>query len=164
MHKIKNSGNIFTTYAAPISTRSAIQVADLAPRVCCTYTCMRCRVLYRLALPLTPIMATHDSTPVIDEETTQRSIVGVGCQFTEYRGQGKPNVGQPPAKPGDVYFDLKEQLYTVWVCQSDYGWNQWVSMLTARNVNIQSTVRFYTHRCNVSHGYLYPIMTLTSAR
>ena len=128
MHKIQNSGNIFTTDAAPISTRSAIQVTGLVPRVCCTYMCIRCRVLYRLALPLTPIMTTHDSTPVIDEETTQRSIVRVGCQFMEYRGQGKPNMGQPPAKPGDVYFIVKEQLYTVWVCQSDYAWNQWVSM------------------------------------
>src|ERR1700722_16719597 len=77
-------------------------------------------------------MTTHNSTPVIDEETTQRSIIGVGCQFTEYRGQGSPTVGQPPAKPGDVYFDVKEQLYTVWVCQSDYGWNQWVSMADSK--------------------------------
>ena len=37
-------------------------------------------------------------------------------------------VGQPPARPGDVYLDVKEQPYTAWVCQSDYGWNQWVSM------------------------------------
>ena len=132
MHKIQNSGNIFTTDATPISMRSAIQVAGLVPHVCCTYTCKRCRVLYRLALPLTPIMTTHDSTPVIDEETTQRSIIGVGCQFTEYRGQGKPTMGQLPAKPGDVYFDVKEQLYTVWVCQSDYGWSQWVSMADSK--------------------------------
>ena len=113
MHKIQNSGNIFTTDAAPISARSAIQVAGLVPRVCCTYTCMRCRILYRLVLSLTPIMTTHDSTPVIDEETIQRSIVGVGCQFMKYKGQGMPTVGQPPAKLGDVYFDVKEQLYTV---------------------------------------------------
>ena len=77
-------------------------------------------------------MTTHYSTPVIDEETTQRSIVGVGCQFTEYRGQGKPTVGQLPAKPGDVYFNVKEQLYTVLVCQSDYGWNQRVSMADSK--------------------------------
>ena len=89
-------------------------------------------MLYRLAFLFTPIMTTHDPTPVIDEETTQRSIVGVGCQFTEYRGQGKPTVGQPPAKPGDVYFDVKEQPYTVWVCQSDYGWNQWDSMADSK--------------------------------
>ena len=111
-----------------ISTRSVIQVDGLAPGVCCTYTCMRCCMLCRLTLPLTPIMTTHNSTPVTDEEMTQQSIVGVGCQFTEYRRKGKLTVGQPPAKPGDVYFDVKEQPYTVWVCQSDYRWNQWVSM------------------------------------
>ena len=58
-------------------------------------------------------MTTHDLTPVTDEEMTQWSIVGVGCQFTEYRGKGKPIVGQPPAKPGDIYFNVKEQPYTV---------------------------------------------------
>ena len=41
-------------------------------------------------------------------------------------------MGQLPAKPGDVYFDVKEQPYTVWVCQSDYIWNQWVSMADSK--------------------------------
>jgi hypothetical protein len=77
-------------------------------------------------------MTTRDSTSVTEQRTTQRVIEAVGCQFTEYRGEGKPIVGQPPARPGDVYIDVKEQPYTVWVCQSDYGWNQWVSMAESK--------------------------------
>ena len=77
-------------------------------------------------------MDTLASTSGRLEPTMQRVIEAVGCRFTEYRGEGRPIVGQPPARPGDVYFDVKEQPYTAWVCQSDYGWNQWVSMAESR--------------------------------
>ena len=77
-------------------------------------------------------MDTLASTSGRLESTMQRVIEAVGCRFTEYRGEGRPIVGQPPARPGDVYFDVKEQPYTAWVCQSDYGWNQWVSMAESR--------------------------------
>ena len=64
---------------------------------------------------------------------TQKVIEAVGCRFIEYRGEGKPVRGNPLASPGDVYFDMKEQPYTVWVCQPDSGWNQWISMAESRN-------------------------------
>lgn len=43
-----------------------------------------------------------------------------------------PIVGWPPAVPGDVYFDVKEQPYTIWVCQPDSSWIQWFSMAQSR--------------------------------
>jgi hypothetical protein len=78
-------------------------------------------------------MDTRDSTSGTQDRMTQRVIQAVGCQFTEYRGEGKPIVGQPPAMPGDVYFDLKDQPYTVWVYQSDSRWNQWASMADSQS-------------------------------
>jgi len=45
---------------------------------------------------------------------TQKVIEAVGCRFIEYRGEGRPVKGNPLASPGDVYFDMKEQPYTVW--------------------------------------------------
>ena len=57
----------------------------------------------------------------------------MGCRFVEYRGEGKPVGGNPLASPGDVYFDVKEQPYTTWVCQSDSEWNEWMSMAEGRN-------------------------------
>jgi len=78
-------------------------------------------------------MNTTDSTPSAEGRTTRKEITAVGCTFAEYRGEGKPLRGNPLAIPGDVYFDVKEQPYTVWVCQPDSGWNQWISMAESTN-------------------------------
>ena len=59
---------------------------------------------------------------------TQKVIEAAGCRFTEHRGEGMPVRGNPLANPGDIYFDVQERPYTVWVCQIDSGWNQWTSM------------------------------------
>jgi hypothetical protein len=68
-----------------------------------------------------------------EEANTRKEIEAAACRFVEYRGEGKPVRGNPPANPGDVYFDLKEQPYSIWVCQPDSGWNQWMSMSESRN-------------------------------
>jgi hypothetical protein len=78
-------------------------------------------------------MDTHNSTSATEDPMTQKVIEAVGCRFIEYRGEGRPVKGNPLASPGDVYFDMKEQPYTVWVCQPDSGWNQWMSMAESRN-------------------------------
>lgn len=79
-------------------------------------------------------MDPSHSAPHIESATiVQRVIDAVGCKFAEYRGEGKPTVGKPSAKPGDVYFDIKGQPYVVWVCQSDYSWKQWKSMAESKD-------------------------------
>jgi hypothetical protein len=78
-------------------------------------------------------MNTPDSTPNAEGRKTQKIIEAVGCRFVEYRGEGMPVRGNPLASPGDVYFDVKEQPYTAWVCQQDSKWNQWRSMAEGRN-------------------------------
>ena len=76
---------------------------------------------------------TSVSTLGAEVKTTTRVIEAVGCKFTEYRGEGRPVAGKPSAIPGDVYFDLKEQPYTVWAYQSDSGWRQWRSMAESKD-------------------------------
>jgi hypothetical protein len=76
---------------------------------------------------------TPDSTPNAEGRTTQKVIKAGGCKFTEYRGKGMPVIGKPPASLGDVYFDIKEQPYTVWAYQPVSGWKQWRSMAKSKN-------------------------------
>jgi hypothetical protein len=76
---------------------------------------------------------TSNQTTSAGGTTEKKVIEAVGCRFVEYRGEGKPVRGNPPASPGDVYFDVKEQPYTVWVCRSDFEWNEWTSMAEGRN-------------------------------
>jgi hypothetical protein len=68
-----------------------------------------------------------------EERTTQKLIEALGCRFTEYRGEGMPVVGKPPASPGDVYFDIGEQPYTVWAYQLDSGWKRWRSVAKSKD-------------------------------
>jgi hypothetical protein len=76
---------------------------------------------------------TPNSIHNAEERTTQRLIEAAGCRFTEYRGEGMPLVGKPLASPGDVYFDIGEQPYTVWAYQLDSGWKQWRSVAESRD-------------------------------
>jgi hypothetical protein len=76
---------------------------------------------------------TPDLAPSAEEKTTRKEVEAVACRFVEYRGEGKPVRGIPPASPGDIYFDVMEQPYSVWVCQQDSEWNQWMSMSESRN-------------------------------
>jgi hypothetical protein len=76
---------------------------------------------------------TPNLTSSAGGRTEKKVIEAVGCRFVEYRGEGKPIGGNPLASPGDVYFDVKEQPYTAWVCRSDSEWNEWTSMAEGRN-------------------------------
>jgi len=76
---------------------------------------------------------TRNLAPSAEEKTTKKEVEAMGCRFIEYRGEGKPVRGIPPASPGDIYFDVMEQPYSVWVCQQDSEWNQWMSMSESRN-------------------------------
>ena len=80
-------------------------------------------------------MNTNTPNSTLGEEvrTSQRVIEAGGCKFTEYRGEGKPVVGKPPASLGDIYFDIKEQPYTVWAYRPDSRWRQWISMAESRD-------------------------------
>jgi len=60
----------------------------------------------------------------VQVRTTRRVIEAVGCKFTEYRGEGRPVVGILSVILGDVYFNIKEQLYTVWAYQPNSRWRQ----------------------------------------
>ena len=57
----------------------------------------------------------------------------MGCKFTEYRGEGRPVVGILSVILGDVYFNIKEQLYTVWAYQPNSRWRQWRFMTESKD-------------------------------
>jgi hypothetical protein len=80
-------------------------------------------------------MNAHDSTStsVSEASMTSKVIEAVGCKFTEYRGEGMPVKGNPLASPGDIYLVVKDQPYTVWICQPDSKWIQWMSVAESRN-------------------------------
>ena len=94
---------------------------------------LHARVGASLSLFLTPTINTPYSTSATEDTMTQKVIEAAGCRFVEYRGEGKPVEGNPPANLGDVYFDVKEQPYTAWVCQPNSGWKQWTSMAESKN-------------------------------
>jgi len=49
---------------------------------------------------------TRNLAPSAEEKTTKKEVEAMGCRFIEYRGEGKPVRGIPPASPGDIYFDV----------------------------------------------------------
>jgi len=86
---------------------------------------------------------TRNLAPSAEEKTTKKEVEAMGCRFIEYRGEGKPVRGIPPASPGDIYFDVMEQPYSVWVCQQDSEWNQWMSMSESRKLQTSNKPGIY---------------------
>jgi hypothetical protein len=79
----------------------------------------------------------------------QRQLTSVGCTYTEYRGVTPPDHANLHTSPGDIYFDIGEWPYHVWVSLGNEGWMEWFSMAHGKECPhpIMNCIIFLTALC-----------------